>query len=90
MPRLQNIRERATQLLAIPQELGIDVPLVHVTGRNEVNIENYKSLIEFSDRQVRLMTKAGALCVTGTNLTLTHMTAETILVAGNVVAVQYV
>jgi len=78
------MREKVTNLLSLPKEIALNLPLILATGRNEVNIENYKNLIEFTDTKVRVNTTAGALTVEGQGLNLKQVTTEHILITGKI------
>jgi len=79
------MREKMTNLLSLPKEIALNLPLILATGRNEINIENYKNLIEFTDTKVRLNTSAGTLTIEGTGLILKQITTEHLLVTGKIV-----
>jgi len=78
------MREKMTNLLSLPKEIALNLPLIQATGRNEVNIENYKNLIEFTDTKVRINTTSGALTIEGQNLNLKQITTEHILITGKI------
>jgi len=78
------VKERMTGLLALPKEITLDLPLIMATGRDELNIENYKNLIEFTDTKVRIHTTVGAISIEGQKLTLKQITTEHILIAGKI------
>ena len=81
---IKNLKEKATQALALPREIVLDLPVVTVTGRGEVYIENYKNLIEFNDTKIHIRTKDGTIAVTGADLTLNQITTENLRVVGQI------
>ena len=78
------MREKMTNLLSLPKEIALNLPLILATGRNEVNIENYKNLIEFTDTKIRINTAAGAFAIEGAGLNLKQITTEHILITGKI------
>jgi sporulation protein YqfC len=84
-----NIREKLTNALALPKEITLDAPLLIATGRSELNIENYKNLLEFSDKLVRVHTKTGLLVVEGSQLVLKQITSENLLVTGDITVMRW-
>ena len=78
------MREKMTNLLSLPKEIALNLPLVSAIGRDEVNIENYKNLIEFTDTKVRINTSAGALTIEGQRLVLKQVTTEHLLITGKI------
>ena len=78
------MREKVTNILSLPKEIALNLPLIQATGRNEVNIENYKNLIEFTDAKIRIQTSAGTLTIEGTGLNLKQITTEHLLITGKI------
>ena len=83
------VKEKMTGLLSLPKEIALNLPLIMATGRNEINIENYKNLIEFTDIKIRINTSAGILSIEGQRLMLKHITTENILVTGRITGIQW-
>ncbi|MCL2571511.1 MAG: sporulation protein YqfC [Defluviitaleaceae bacterium] len=78
------IKEKMTDMLSLPKEIILDLPLLIATGRQELNIENYKNLIEFTDTKIRILTKAGVLTIEGQKLILKQVTSEHVLITGTI------
>jgi len=78
------VREKMTSLLAMPKEIALNLPLLTATGREELNIENYKNLVEFTDTKIRIHTTAGMLTIEGQRLLLKQITSEHVLIAGTI------
>ena len=89
MGELRNIKESVTNFLSLPKEVALDLPLLTATGRNEVAIENYKSLIEFTETKIRIRTRGGTMTVEGENLKLRQITTENVLVCGLISGITY-
>ncbi|MCL2199508.1 MAG: YabP/YqfC family sporulation protein [Defluviitaleaceae bacterium] len=85
-----NIKQKLTNFLSLPGEVTLDLPLLMATGRGEVNIENYKNLIEFTDTKIRVNTRAGSMTIEGEKLTLRQVTTENVLVSGVISGISYV
>ena len=83
------VKEKMTGLLSLPKEIALNLPLIMATGRDEVSIENYKNLIEFTDTIIRINTTAGMLAVEGQKLMLKHITTENILITGLITQIQW-
>ena len=84
------IKQKIASFLAIPQEIALNLPQVVLTGHGEVNIENYKSIIEYTDSLVRVNTSTGVLKVEGIGLHLKQMTTENIVISGEILKLEYV
>jgi sporulation protein YqfC len=83
------IREKITNALSLPKEIALDMPLIVATGRGELNIENYKNLLEFSETKIRIHTSVGLLIVEGSRLCLKQITTENLLITGNISGINW-
>jgi len=79
-----HVKEKMTNLLALPKEIALNLPLLTATGQEEISIENYKNLVEFTDTKVRINTSAGLLTVEGKQLLLKQVTTEHVLITGKI------
>lgn len=86
---MRNVKERVTNMFSLPKEIVLDLPLIQATGRGEVNIENYKNLLEFAETKIRLGTKDGIIVVEGEGLKLQQVTSENVLIAGRISGISY-
>ncbi|MCL2387735.1 MAG: sporulation protein YqfC [Defluviitaleaceae bacterium] len=86
---MRGIKERMTGLLALPKEIALDLPVVMATGRGEVNVENYKSILEFTDERIKVNTKDGAMTIEGERLKLRQVTTENVLISGRITGIKY-
>ena len=83
------IKEQVTGLLSLPKEVILNLPQVTLTGRQEISIENYKGIIEFTDTLIRINTRCGILLITGLNLRLRHVNVEYIIITGDIEKLEY-
>jgi len=84
-----HIKEKMTSVLSLPKEITLNLPLIMATGRDELNVENYKTLIEFTDTKIRINTNSGMLTVEGQRLMLKQITTENILITGKIKGIQW-
>lgn len=84
-----SIKEQLTELLALPKEIILNLPQIILTGSGELSIENYKSIIEYTESKVRINTNSGVLLVEGNGLGLKQITAEHIIVVGNIAKLEF-
>jgi len=84
------IKRQLTELFSLPQEIILNLPQVIMTGQEEVTIENYRNIIEFTEAHVRVNTNNGVLKVSGTRLVLKHITTESITIKGDIWGVEYI
>lgn len=63
------------------------VPLVEIAGHNRVLVENHMGVLAYSLEQIRIKVSYGQLCVLGTQLNLTQLCSEQLVITGNVQSV---
>ena len=66
------------------------MPLVTVIGNEEINIENYKGVIEYSPEKIRINTECGVLKINGEKLSFKQITSENIIVTGVIQKLEYI
>ena len=77
-------RRNMTEALELPKEILLHLPLISFIGQEEVTIENYKGILEYSEETVRIGTAAGILRLEGQGLCLKQLSAECMVVTGRV------
>ena len=77
-----SFKEKAVSALALPGEIILDLPFVSVMGKNEVSVENYRNILEFTDEKIRINTSSGILAIKGRKLYIKRITSESILISG--------
>ena len=76
------LRKNMTEALELPKEILLNLPLISLVGREEVIIENYRGILEYSEEIVRIGTAAGVLRLQGKGLCLKQLSAECMVVTG--------
>lgn len=75
--------------MQIPKDLSEGAVLLSVTGREEIFIENYKSILEYTNQRVLLQTKSGKLEVKGKNLHIAYYTSGEMRIKGLLESIHY-
>ena len=82
-------RRNMTEALELPKEILLHLPLISFIGQEEVTIENYKGMLEYSEETVRIGTAAGVLRLEGQGLFLKQLSAECMVVTGRVEKMEF-
>lgn len=82
----KKIRQKLQEAMEIPKELLKGYSRVTIIGAEDIWIENYKGIIEYSDDIVRL---SNDICIYGQNLSVEEITAEDILIIGKIKTVEF-
>lgn len=78
----QIIKKTLARMLELPKEIALNLPLISMTGNEELGIENYKGVIEYTEERIRLNTSCGVLKIEGKKLLLKQITTESMVVTG--------
>ena len=65
------------------------VPILTITGQNDLTVENYKGILEYENFFVRLNTTIGVLNINGFNLSLNEMTDEDLIITGKIESIDF-
>ncbi len=87
--RYETFKVNAAECLELPKEVLFDLPLVTVTGSSEIMIDNFGSLREFSDKNIRISVKGSGIEIYGKELRIAALTAETIVVKGRLERIDF-
>ena len=76
-----------TGLLSLPKEITLDMSVITLMGRGEITIENYKTILEFTDTKIRLRTKESDISIEGERLSLSQVTSESVQITGRIIGI---
>lgn len=68
----------------LPKEIWIEAPLLNLEGNGFMRIENYQSILEFTDERLKLRMKGMVYEVQGTHLIIRGVTKREIFVEGEI------
>lgn len=85
----KGVKRRVADALELPKEVLLNLPLISLIGKEEVGVENFKGILEYHEETVRVNTTAGVLRIQGQGLKLKQLTAEQILVTGQIKTLEF-
>ena len=80
----RTVREAIADVSDKGHEMLNDVFLVHTVGRDEFVLENYKGILEYNDRCVRIKTRQAVVKVNGECLELRNMSDAVLCINGQI------
>ena len=69
-------------VLELPPDALGDGPKISIIGRHQIAVENFLSVLNFSDQEIRLHTSEGELCFTGKGFVLKTILPTEIRIEG--------
>lgn len=88
--KVRGFKRNVTDALELPKEVMLNLPLISLTGKEELSIENYKGIMEYGEETIRVNTAAGTIKIQGKELLLKQLTAECIVITGAILRVEFV
>ena len=75
--------------LELPKDLMFGAALVHITGQSEMEVENYKGILEYGAERIRLSIKGGQMEIAGRSLKIDYYTNEDMKISGQIQQISY-
>lgn len=86
----ETFRNQLSKLFEVPPEVMNDFPKIVLVGNQEISIENFSGLVEYTSQKMRMNTKCGMLVIDGIELEVRKMTADYIVIKGTIIQVGFV
>lgn len=82
-------KEGLVESLELPKDLVYGAVLVSITGRQEILIENYRGILEYTKSHISLQTKTCRLIIHGKDLNISYYTNEEMKITGLIDSLLY-
>lgn len=89
MEKEHSLKDKVIRMSELPKDVVLGVPTLTMTGQMELNIENYRGILEYTDCLVRVQTKSGQLKVCGTSLQVEYYRNDEMKVIGCITSIEY-
>lgn len=86
---LEKWKEGLVESLELPKDLMYGAVLVSITGRQEMIVENYRGILEYTQNHISLQTKTCKLVILGKNLHISYYTNEEMKITGRIDQILY-
>lgn len=83
------VKSKIAEKLNIPEDIAEGLPIVTVTGKGEVYVENYKGIIEYGKNCIRIQTRVCRITFTGRNLEIVYYTNVDMKISGEIESICY-
>ena len=80
-------KEGLVESLELPKDLMYGAVLVSITGQQEILIENYRGILEYTKNHISLQTKTCRLVIRGKDLNINYYTNEEMKITGRIESV---
>lgn len=73
----------------MPEDVVLGASVITITGRNEVCIENYRGIIEYTECLIRVQTKTVQIRLTGKQLQIEYYTNDEMKITGIICSLEF-
>ena len=73
----------------LQKDVVLGVPILTLTGHYEVNIENYRGILEYTEQLIRINVRSGQIRITGKSLEINYYTTTDMKITGKVEKIEY-
>lgn len=88
--KLSNFKIQMTEKLELPKDVMLGAVLLHLTGQSEVEIENFKGILEFTGQLILLRVQNGRLEIRGEQLDIRYYANDEMKIVGKIQSIEYV
>lgn len=85
----EQLAERFAEAASMPRDVVMGESVITITGRNEICIENYRGILEYTDLLIRVQTKSGQIRLSGKNLQIEYYTNDEMKITGRIVQLEF-
>lgn len=90
MKRGKGMLDRITQATELSDALLPGQTLLELLGDRRVLIEHHSGVTEYTSRKIQVKVKYGYLCICGSELTLSKMSSDQLVIAGCISSVSVI
>lgn len=77
------------EILDFPPDVVGEGPKITINGRRQILVENYTSIVNFSEEEIRLETAEGDVCFQGKGLMLKVILATELCIEGELICLSF-
>ena len=85
----QEWKEKAAEMSGVPKDVAMGLPILTITGTNDLCVENYRGMTEYTDQIIRLLSKSGQIKITGKKLEVIYYTNDEMKIHGHIRTIEY-
>lgn len=82
-------KEIFVESLQLPKDIMMGACVVTMTGNKDAWIENYRGILEYTNKVILLQGKTSRICFEGTGLSIDYYTNEDMKISGHIQSVRY-
>ena len=85
----KNLKSRIADVSGLPKDVVLGIPVLNILGQNEAYIENYRGILEYTDKLIRIQTKLGKIHVNGHGLQIEYYMNDEMKIMGHIISIEF-
>lgn len=85
----KSIPERISDVTGFGKDVVMNIPKLVMLGDREIEINNYKGLLEYSCELIRIATTNKQIKITGESLQISGLDADTAVIHGTITGIEF-
>ncbi len=86
---VRTLRSELADFFELPKDILLDLPRITLLGNLRLVIENHRGLIQYDPAQIRVCLEKGEVILQGSNLNISLISGEEIVVDGQLKGVEF-
>ncbi|NLP18625.1 MAG: sporulation protein YqfC [Firmicutes bacterium] len=87
--RARALRSELADFFELPKDILLDLPRITLLGNLRLVIENHRGLIQYEPVQIRVCLEKGEVVLQGSNLNISLISKEEIVIDGQLKGVEF-
>lgn len=84
-----SLKQKMAEATNLPKDVVLGIPILTLTGKMELCIENYRGITEYTDVLIRLQSRSGQIRVSGKRLQIEYYTNDEMKITGYIQSIEY-
>ena len=85
----KTLKTHIADVSGMPKDVIFGVPLVTAIGQSEICVENYRGILEYTDRLIRIQTKLGKIHIIGKGLQVEYYSNDEMKAIGHIEMIEF-
>lgn len=87
--KVDSLKSHISDILELPKDIILDLPRITMISNIQINVENHKGILEYSDNLVKIKAKYGFIKIEGLDIFIKSIVNEEIVISGKIHKVEF-
>ena len=90
MEKKEKKAARIARSLDIPLDALYEVPRIELLGKSEINIENFRGILDYDENSFKINTHSGIIKIDGSGLMISSITDDNVCLRGTIFRLEFI